>query len=62
MKVEGSGKYLNELKKDTKTASYNVIFKITTKRQVLNIFNRKLRDVDLLHIDMIDSTLGTHIV
>jgi hypothetical protein len=62
VKVEGSGKYLYESKKDTKTVSYSVIFKIRTKKQSLNIFNRKLRDGDLLPTDLIDPSLGTHIV
>ena len=62
VKVEGSGKYLKESKKDTKTLSYSVIFKIRTKKQSLNIFNRNLRNGDTLPIDLIDPSLGTHIV
>ena len=54
VKVEGSGKYLKESKKDTKTLSYSVIFKIRTKKQSLNIFNRNLRTGDTLPIDLID--------
>jgi hypothetical protein len=62
VKVEGSGKYLTEMKKDTKTLSYSVIFKIRTKKQILNIFNKKLRDTDILPTEIIDPSLGTHIV
>ena len=40
VKVQGSGKYLEEFKKDTKTLSYSVIFKIRTKSEILNILNQ----------------------
>ena len=62
VKVEGSGKYLNETNTSSNRISYSVIIKLRTKRQTLKIFNRDLRHIDTLPTDLIDPELGTHII
>lgn len=60
VKVEGSGKYLNDPKKSARIAKSSFVYNIVTKEETLNLFHENIKHC--YSLDALQSGVGTHIV